>query len=733
MTRHDDALQQEERRRRSKRLRLIIVFSLLLFALLTYIEGKIYTLGEVPFPVSGNVLVFVLINVNVLLLLLMIFLVLRNLVQLVFERKRRILGTKLRTKLVISFVSLSLIPTGLLFFVSLQFVSTSMDYWFNTNVEQSLLESLDLARAVYRDAEEKALRQGERLAVVIEKNDGGSAVKGVMTDAADNFDLAGIHLFTSRKTQAAAVERLDVRSGLFPDVPGDLFRRVFAGESGITVIQSVSGGELVRGLVPVIREEGGETSHALVVSVFIPREKLDRMEIISTGLEGYRQLMLLKAPIKTSVLVMLLIVTLLIVFCAIWFGFYVAGGLTGPIGRLAEATRRVAEGELDFVLEKTSGDEMGTLVDSFNQMTRDLLISRRQIEMGSQELENRRRYIEIILQNVAAGVISIDEAGKVTMVNRYAEDLLRINRSEVVGRDYTSILRSEHLAILESFLADLYRSEKNSIQLPLRLTIGEETFSLRINFTKIEDDEHNPLGVVMVFDNLTELEKAQRMAAWREVARRIAHEVKNPLTPIQLSAQRLRKKYLNTIASEDGVFDACTNTIISQVDELKRLVSEFSEYARMPVIQKTSADLAAMVREIVPLYQEAHKQVQFRVIESSPAPSLLFDAKQMKRVLINLLDNGVAVLPEGGVIEIEIGVDSERGVAFFEVRDNGPGVRDADKPRLFEPYFSTKKSGTGLGLAIAATIVTDHGGTIRVRDNIPAGARFLVEIPLACE
>jgi two-component system nitrogen regulation sensor histidine kinase NtrY len=366
-------------------------------------------------------------------------------------------------------------------------------------------------------------------------------------------------------------------------------------------------------------------------------------------------------------------------------------------------------------------------------MTRDLLISRRQIEKGSQELENRRRYIEIILQNVAAGVISIDEAGKVTMVNRYAEDLLRINRKEVVGKDYTSILRSEHLSILESFLAELYRSEKVSIQIPLRLTIGEETFSLRVNFTKLEDDEHNPLGVVMVFDNLTELEKAQRMAAWREVARRIAHEVKNPLTPIQLSAQRLRKKYMNSIASDDGVFDACTNTIINQVDELKRLVSEFSEYARMPVIQKSPGDLAVMVREIVPLYEEAHKHVRFSIVESSPVPSFLFDAKQMKRVLINLLDNGVAVLPEGGAVDIEVGADRDRGIAFFEVRDNGPGVRDSDKPRLFEPYFSTKKSGTGLGLAIAATIVSDHGGAIRVRDNTPTGARFLVELPLVSE
>lgn len=464
------------------------------------------------------------------------------------------------------------------------------------------------------------------------------------------------------------------------------------------------------------------------------------MAVISKGLEGYRQLMLLKNPIKTSLLVILLIVTLLIVFCAVWFGFYVANGLTGPIGKLADATKKVAGGELDFVLEKTSGDEMGTLVDSFNLMTRDLLTSQQQVGEANKalqesysELDNRTRYTETILQNVAAGVISMDANGKVTTINHFAEELLQINKDKIIGKDYSSVLRPEHLIILEGFLAELFRSGKPSIQKPLRLTIRDESFFLRVNFTRLEDESGRPLGVVLVFDNLTELEKAQRMAAWREVARRIAHEVKNPLTPIQLSAQRLRKKYLDKLNEEGEVFDLCTKTIVDQVDELKRLVSEFSSFARMPSIEKSVNSIQDMVRDVVVLYQEAHKDIEFHRSGGEDVPLLLFDLKQMKRVLINLLDNAVAVLPNGGDIWVDLSYDVDKNTVGMEVSDNGPGVSDEDKIRIFEPYFSTKKSGTGLGLAIASTVVADHDGQIRVKDNSPTGTRFIVELPLDTE
>jgi len=255
--------------------------------------------------------------------------------------------------------------------------------------------------------------------------------------------------------------------------------------------------------------------------------------------------------------------------------------------------------------------------------------------------------------------------------------------------------------------------------------------SLLINFTRLEDDEGSPIGFVLVFDNLTKIEKMQRMAAWREVAKRIAHEIKNPLTPIQLSAQRLRKRYPEILESEDSVFDRCTETIITQVEALKRLVSEFSQFARMPTINPAPGDLLELARDTLVLYQQGHKDIDFSCSADSDIPVFDFDAEQIKRSLINLLDNAVAVLPDGGKIEVKLCLVPESGNVLLEVYDNGPGISKDNKLKLFEPYFSTKKSGTGLGLAIVSTIVTDHGGYIRVRDNTPKGSIFTIELPLA--
>ena len=728
---------------RRKRTRYAIIICLILIPVLTYLETVVFEIGEVSFPISGNVLVFSLININIILLLLMVFLVLRNLLRLIFEQRKITLGKSLRTRLVISFITLSLIPTILLFFIALQFVSTSMDYWFNSNVEESLDESLRVAQNIYQGNRAQTIAAGDTITeeLIAEK---------VLQLAPDNIqsrlenqmtlrNLDGLTLLSDQRQIVANAESDNINNLSLPEIPAELFRLVLSGETERTSIQPIPTGEIIRSLTPVYFEkEPDSIPYILVTTIYISQDRLDRMTIISKGIEGYRQLVLLKNPLKTSLLVMLLIVTLLIIFSAIWFGFYIAQGLTGPIGKLATATRRVAEGELDFVLEKESDDEMGLLVDSFNQMTRDLQTSKIQLESvnvalqkSNIELDERRQYIETILQNVPAGVISFDANGKVTSINKFAEDLLHINKNDYLHKDFHTTLMPDHRVIVEKFLQELEESGKSTIQQPLRLSLGKETVSLLVNVTKLDDETGNPLGTVLVFDNLTQLEKAQRIAAWREVARRIAHEVKNPLTPIQLSAQRLRKRYLYTLESDTEVFDLCTQTIINQVEELKRLVSEFSSFARMPIVQKSRNDIVKMVKEILVFYEESHGYIAFRYITEQNIPPFEFDLKQMKRVLINLLENSITVLPNGGTIEIAISCNKEEQVVYMEVRDNGPGVADEDKLRLFEPYFSTKKSGTGLGLAIASTVVSDHGGQIKVTDNEPTGAVFTVELPIS--
>jgi len=279
-------------------------------------------------------------------------------------------------------------------------------------------------------------------------------------------------------------------------------------------------------------------------------------------------------------------------------------------------------------------------------------------------------------------------------------------------------------------LRDLLSARQDTVNRQISVDIHGVRKVLHLHLTMLRDDAGDFLGTVLVLDDLTQVMKVQRMAAWREVARRIAHEIKNPLTPIQLSAQRLRKRYLARFSDDEKVFDECTEMIIKSVDELKNLVNEFSNFARMPAINPEPNDLNSIIRETLTLYQEAHRKVEF-VFESDPKlPQLVIDRDQIKRVVINILENSLAAMEQQGKIEIKSHYDAELKMVSLTIADNGPGIPVEDKPRLFEPYFSTKKTGTGLGLAIVNSIVSDHNGFVRVRDNHPKGACFVVELPV---
>ncbi len=531
---------------------------------------------------------------------------------------------------------------------------------------------------------------------------------------------------------SAKGERLAAIS--LPEIPSEALRKAAASQEPEIITRQVPAGELIQAIVPVQSKEPNKTF--LVTTLLIPAEKLALMQSVSKGITDYKQLVMLKAPIKLSMIIMLLIITLLILFGAIWFGFFIARSMTASINKLAEGTQRVAGGDLDFTIEKESDDEMGLLVDSFNSMTSDLLKSNRELAETHKALqqsnlisEQRRRYLETILKNVAAGVIAINEHNEVTTINPFAEKLLKIDTENFLHKDFHKALPLSHVAVIESFFTDLLASGKRSIERHLNLTVRKgETYSLLVNITRLIDEQGRSIGYVIVFDNLTKLEKAQRLAAWQEVARRIAHEIKNPLTPIQLSAQRLRKRYLTTIKNDREIFEQCTGTIISQVDEIKRLVTEFSDFARMPRVKKQQADIVAIAADTLVLYREGHKHISF-TLEHDEVPLFTFDPIQIKRVLINLLDNAVSVLAHGGSVSTEIRLYRDEDAVKIIVRDDGTGMSEQVRQRLFEPYFSTRKSGTGLGLAIANTIITEHNGVIKVHDHVPSGTVFTIELP----
>lgn len=740
MKAYKEAEKQDYRRRR--RERYIIAAISIVIVLLTYLGRNVLDLG-LDLPISNSILIFVLIDINVILLLLLVFLTLRNLVKLLFERKKGIMGARLRTKLVLAFVTLSLLPTIILFFVSVQFISASVEYWFSLPIERSLKTSLEVGQEYYSGMTEELLSHGNHLSrlvtyhgyMLIARTD---EIIKFIDEKRLEYRLTSIKVFSQKMQLRAASRDRGVDLSPFKDPGMDLLRKTFEMGADNQSIQSSSHGVLVSGIVPVFsRTESKAVVGLLVLEKFVPRAFVNRLDAIARGFEEYKQFKMLKTPVKITHMITLSIVTLLIVFSSIWFGFFLSKGITVPIQELAEGTNRIATGDYDFFIDMESKDEIGVLVNSFNRMTLDLKNSKKQLEeaneeliKGNLELEQRRLYMEIVLANVAAGVVSADARGKIFTINKSAEKMLKIQAGEMIGRNYREVIRPDQVEVVDGLFKnrDLFR--RGFLERQIRLTVGNKTLTLLVSLNVLRDDHGKYLGLVAVFEDLTEIERAQRMAAWREVARRIAHEVKNPLTPIQLSAQRLQKRYGDKLGKKDGkVFEECTDMIINQVEGLKRLVNEFSSFARMPTSNPSSNDIRDIIGEAVSLYRESRKDVEIRFDEAVEIPIIKFDREQIKRVMINLLDNAMDAIDQEGEIIIELSHDSEQERVRIIVSDNGRGIRPEYKSRLFEPYFSTKKHGTGLGLVITNTIINDHQGSIHIRDNHPRGTRFIVELP----
>ncbi len=730
--------------RKSKREAIIIIISLLLIVLLTFAEMRLSDISA-DIQTANNILIFGLINVVILLIILLVYLVCRNVARILLERKRNPFGSKLRGKLVVAFVALSLIPTLLLFFFSAIFINSSIKNWFNKQIELSLAESLEVARTYYRKAAADALHFGRQVSVTMAEQgllDGrsGNGLGNYIGKMRSEYDVGCIEVYSSRGEGLARSISRNVPHGEYLRPPPEDIAAALGGKE-FNRVNPVGRADLIRGIVPVFSgNENRSVLGVVVVSYYVPNALVGKMQKISSAYEKYRQLKSLKYPIRSGYILTLFLITMVIIFLAIWFGVYLANSLTTPIRELAEATGQVAAGNLQVRIEGEGEDEIGMLVASFNKMTEDLLNNQRALREANEgltrsnlELEQRRRYMEIVLRNVTAGVISVDKNGILTTVNTSAERLLNISPEQVKGRHFREVMRPEQLDIIKGLLRDLVNSKKDTISKQVDIRLKDGKLTLFVNLSIMRDENGDFLGTVVVFDDLTQLIKAQRMAAWREVARRIAHEIKNPLTPIKLSAQRLRKRYLSRFGEDEKVFDECTEMIIKSVDELKNLVDEFSTFARMPSAQPTPNSLNEVIREALTLYQEAHRNVVFTFASDEAVPLIRLDRDQIKRVLINLLDNAVAAIDEEGEIRIETRYDPELRMVSLTVADTGHGIAPEDKPRLFEPYFSTKKGGTGLGLAIVTTIVADHGGFIRVKDNAPKGTIFIIELPVGGE
>jgi two-component system, NtrC family, nitrogen regulation sensor histidine kinase NtrY len=727
-------------RRSKERFWVILLFLLVIF--FGFLEGWFFQL-QPDLPLSGNVFLFALINLNVILLLLLAYLVLRNIVKLLFERKRNLLGTKLKTRLVAAFVGLSLIPTLPLFWLATQFIFSSLEYWFSHRVEQSLKESVTFAKD-YLEQEKKdfladAQMAGGELPAFLDHHDAvptpreqalGTLLQRYHLDALWLMDSSGNLIREARRKDAPKIDPTTIKSvgtsgaGDSPQVLTITFDKK----------REALGVQLECPLGDPSHPEA--TGRLLALRVF-PEHITDQLRAMGLGYEDYLQLKLLHKPLKRSHFITFSIITLLVVFGAIWFAFFLARSITVPIETLVSATQSVADGDLSLQVDTDRLDEIGMLMTSFNKMVHDLREGREQLDtayaalqQSHTELEDRRRYMEIVLRNIAAGVVSIDAEGAIVTMNKSAENTFGLQADQVRGRLYSEILHPPHLAIVKSFV-DTYRlSRQPFLEQQVQVIIGNRPMVLLIKVSILRDDRNQYLGAVVVLDDLTDLEKAQRMAAWREVARRIAHEIKNPLTPIKLSAQRLRRKHTDLATMGGSIFDQCTRTIIEQVEHMKHLVNEFSKFARLPRAQPTLCNLSGILEEVLIFYQHTYPRVSFRLEKDENLPSLKLDRDQFKQVMINLLDNALHAMDGGrGAIIISLFYDPILKIARLECADNGHGISPEDKLRMFEPYYSKKEKGTGLGLAIVASIIADHNGFVRVRDNQPQGTVIIIELP----
>ncbi len=690
-------------------------------------------------PLASNLAVFALFNLNLIVFLLLVVLLFRNLVKLAFERRQKVLGARFKAKLVLAFLSLALTPAILIFIIASNFINTSIEGWFKPQVERPLDQALEVAQTYYQGQEAMALRHARYMADVLSR-------EGFMTPAQrpvlttylsgqqERLGLAAVTVFN--RGGAPVVHAKDPALAAVPtrSVNKEQLRQALSGQE-VTTVHELDQGDMIQAIVPIRGEKA--VVGALVVGSYVPQRLETRLRGISQSFQEYKQLKLLRQPLKGIYILLFLLMTLVIVFSATWFGLYLARGITEPVQMLAEGTRAVAAGNLDYKVEVRADDEIGILVDSFNRMTGDLGSSQkklqetyRDLQAKHEEVEQRRRYTETVLEAVATGVLSLDPEGRITTINGAAERMLGLVAAQAHGQPAGAVLRPPIHSEISALVQRMNRLREGTLDREVHLRRDGHATTLLASATALKGPEGQYLGMVLVFDDLTELLKAQRLAAWREVAQRIAHEIKNPLTPIQLSAQRLRRRLSARSPEDKRLLEEATATIVQEVEGLKQLVDEFSRFARMPALQPKETDLGRLLEGVVVLYRESHPGLGIKASFSPDMPHVDVDPDQIKRAVLNLVDNAVEAVGGTGQVLVETTWLPESRRVRIVVADDGPGIPAEDKERLFLPYFSTKANGTGLGLPIVHQIVTDHGGTIWAEDAVPQGTRFVLELPV---
>jgi nitrogen fixation/metabolism regulation signal transduction histidine kinase len=667
-----------------------------------------------------------LLGVNAIVALALFALIVWQVRRLWREHRNKVFGSRLKFRLMLSFGVMAVLPGVLIYGVSVQFVTKSIETWFNVRVEKALESGLNLGRGALDSLLDELYEKGRALALELGELP-ESQWRVTLSRRREQNGVQYIALFsTSGQLQVTATSDLTV---LLPPAPSfETLRQARAGR-GYRDIESVGQDLVLRVLVPVIPSGLGTEMRILQLTQPVPDHLAANAERVQDVYRDYQELSLGRQGL-TRIYAMTLTLTLLFaLFTAIALAFVMARRLSAPLSILAEGTQAVAAG--DFTPRQTadSHDELGILTRSFNRMTRQLDDARRDTERHRAEVESARAYLESILANLSAGVLAFDRQFRLRTVNDGAEAILDDALTGLLGKTVESWPRQQVMGkvIREAFVEHGRREWQMQIELSKP---GGLPQILSLRGTQLPETSGG--GFVVVFDDVTQLVAAQRSAAWGEVARRLAHEIKNPLTPIQLSAERLQLKLAGRL-DEGGadVLDRLTRTIINQVQAMKRMVNEFSDYARLPPPTLVELDLNALIREVLGLYETSPAAI---TLELDPSlPPILGDATQLRQIIHNLLCNAEDAQAATARPSILLATRRKRGMAEFTVTDAGPGFPEELMGHVFEPYVTTKAGGTGLGLAIVKKIVDEHRGRIRINNRPPAGAEVTLRLPLALE
>ena len=694
----------------------------------------------------------------VLALLILATLLGRNLVKLYFERKSGQVGSGFKTKLVRIFIVLSLLPAVLLFLLAYGLFSSQMEQWFRAPRVQVMEKSDLLAERYYEEAEQRGKYFAANIAGYIQASEGldrirESELKTKLTEFCHQFNIDNIRVF-DRELKLIEDTGNTVSGKEHQDSLNRLIRITLNGQAGFDVARlnpDEPFPEISWATASIRNPQGGIIGVVLTETVNAQSARYLAGEVIRAYKQD-QQLQQKKDTLLYNTFLVLGLSTLLIVFAFSWFALYLAKRITVPIQALAQGAAAVAAGNLDYRVHCPAFDELDSLIKSFNRMTDDLQENQKRIALTQQslrhtnvELDDRRRYIETILQTIATGVISLDSGHRIRTMNRAAVGMLHLENfsgkaklEDVIQAPASDILRG--LLVKSTVLGKVVKN--------IQLEFPGKCLQVASIVTPLADSEGQPAGWVVVLDDMTELLRMEKLSAWQEVARRLAHEIKNPLTPIQLSAERVLRRYKQMGAPPedisgswqdafrkfDKILEECIQTIIQEAGSLKGLVDEFSRFSRLPEVRLEESDLHAILDTTLGFYNGRIRDVSVEKDYDPEIPKLQLDTEQMKRVFINLFDNALEAMAgntDGKVLRLHTRLDSKWNSVSIEIIDSGRGFPEEYQDSLFLPYFSARKGGTGLGLAIVRQIVSDHNGKVRAESSKPAGTKIIIDLPLA--